>query len=218
MSSNLIRWGGPALILGGLLWVLTYLVEIIFGMTAGEAAYNRADASASILVWFWGVFFMGALFFLGVGLLGVRARLEGRSKVLGTVGALLALVAILAASINLVTLTGVFGEPMANDGLGFLGVIGTLGGSLLLGIAALRAKVLPRSARFVLTLTPFAFIPAIIVTIPLSSVAPEYVVADFPFPVVGAVLGTVGYAVLNSRGDAKEKMKNRLLADDAVSP
>lgn len=146
MSSNLIRWGGPALMLGGLLWVLTYLVEIISGMTAGEAAYNRADASASILVWFWGVFFMGALFFLGVGLLGVRARLEGRSKVLGTVGALLACVAILAASINLVTLTSVFGEPTANDGLGFLGIIGTLGGSLLLGIAALRAKVLPRWA------------------------------------------------------------------------
>lgn len=191
--------------LGGLLWVLTYLVEIIFGMTAGEAAYIRADASASILVWFWGVFFMGALFFLGVGLLGVWTRLEGRSKVLGTVGALLACVAIGAASINLVTLTGVFGEPTANDGLGFLGVIGTLGGSLLLGIAALRAKVLPRWARFVLTLTPFAFIPAIIVTIPLASVAPEYVVADFPFPVVGVVLATVGYALYNEKREPLSK-------------
>lgn len=185
--------------LGGLLWVLTYLVEIIFGITAGEAAYIRADASTSILVWLWGVFFMGALFFLGVGLLGVRARLEGRSKVLGNVGALVACVAIVAATINLVTLAGVFGEPTANDGLGFLGVVGTLGGSVFLGIATLRAKVLPRWARFTLTLLPLAFIPAIIVTIPLASVAPEYVVADFPFPIVGAVLATVGYAMLEDR-------------------
>lgn len=205
MASNLIRWGGPALMLGGLLWVLTYLVEIIFGMTAGEAAYMRADVSASILVWLWGVLFMSALFFLGVGLLGVRARLEGRSKVLGVVGALLACVAIFAASINLVTLMGIFGEATANDGLGFLGVIGTLGGSLILGIAALRAKVLPRWARFVLMLTPFAFVPAIIVTIPLASVAPEYVVADFPFPVVGIVLATVGYALYDEKRDPLSK-------------
>ena len=36
MSSNLMRWCGPALILGGLLWVLTYLTEIVIGVTAGE--------------------------------------------------------------------------------------------------------------------------------------------------------------------------------------
>jgi hypothetical protein len=72
--------------------------------------------------------------------------------------------------------------------------------------------VLPRWARVVLTLTPFAFIPAIIATIPLESVAPEYVIADLPFPVVGAVLATVGYAVLGSREDAEETMKNRPLA------
>jgi len=55
-----------------------------------------------------------------------------------------------------------------------------------------------------LTLTPFAFIPAIIVTIPLEAVAPEYMIADLPFPVVGLVLATVGYAVLRGRGGAKE--------------
>ena len=212
MSSKLIRWGGPAMMLGGLLWILTYVVEIIIGLTLGEAVYNRADASASLLEWLWPACFMGAIFFLGIGLLGVRARLEGRSKVWGLLGALLACVAIVAASINLVLLTGVSGEPTALDGVGFLGVVGVIFGSILLGIATLRAKVLPRWARVVLTLTPFAFIPAIIATIPLESVAPEYVIADLPFPVVGAVLATVGYAVLSSRESAQETMKNRPLA------
>ena len=199
MSSKLIRWRGPAMMLGGLLWVLTYVVEIIIGVTAGEAAYNRADPSASLLEWLWPAFFMGAIFFLGIGLLGVWARVETRSKKLGTAGALLASVAIAAASINLALLTGVSGEATALDGLGFLGVIGIISGSILLGIATLRAKVLPRWSRVVLTLTPFAFVPAIIATIPLESVAPEYVIADLPFPVVGAVLATVGYAMLAER-------------------
>ena len=187
------------MMLGGLLWVLTYVVEIIIGVTAGEAAYNRADPGASLLEWLWPAFFMGAIFFLGIGLLGVWARLQGRAKLLGFLGALLACVAIVAVSINLVMLTGISGEPTASDDLGFLGVIGTLGGSVLLGIATLRAKVLPRWARFTLTLLPLAFIPAIIATFPLESVLPEYVAADLPFPVVGAVLATVGYAMLAER-------------------
>lgn len=187
------------MMLGGSLWVLTYLVEITIGVTLGEAVYNRTDASASLLEWLWPAFFMGAIFFLGIGLLGVQARLQGRAKTPGLLRALLACVAIVAASINLVTLTGVFGEPTASDGRGFVGVIGTLGGSVLLGIATLRAKVLPRWARFTLALLPLAFIPAIIATIPLEAIAPEYVIADLPFPVVGAVLATVGYAMLAER-------------------
>ncbi len=199
MSSNLIRWGGPAMMLGGSLWILTYITEIIIGVTLGEAVYNSVDASRSLIEWLWPACFMGAIFFLGIGLLGVRARLEGRSRKLGIVGALLACVAIIAASINLVLLTGIFGKATALDGLGFAGVLGTLGGAILLGIATLRAKVLPRWARVVLTLTPFAFIPAILVTIPLESVMPDYVIADLPFPVVGAVFATVGYAMLVHR-------------------
>ncbi len=199
MSSNLIRWAGPTMMLGGTLWILTYVVEIVIGVTFGEVAYNAVDPSASVIEWLWPAFFMGAIFFLGVGLLGVQARLEGRSKKLGIVGTLLASIAIGAASINLVLLAGIFDKATALDGLGFLGVLGTLGGSILLGIATLRAKVLPRWARVVLTLTPFAFIPAIIATIPLASFAPDYAIADLPFAVVGAVFATVGYAMLAER-------------------
>lgn len=90
MSSNLIRWGGPAMMLGGLLWGLTYVVEMVIGVTLGGAAYNRADPSASLLEWFWPTFFMGAVSFLGVGQLGIWARLHGHAKMPGVPGALLA--------------------------------------------------------------------------------------------------------------------------------
>jgi uncharacterized membrane protein len=194
------------MMLGGLLWILNYVVQIVIGVTLGAETYSQADPRDSALVWLWGVFFMGAVFFVGIGLLGVRARLQGRAKILGLLGALLGSVAIAAVSINLVMLTGISGEPTASDDLGFLGVIGTLGGSVLLGIATLRAKVLPRWARFTLTLLPLAFIPAIIATFPLESVLPEYVASDLPFPVVGAVLATVGYAMLR---DGRSEAANR---------
>lgn len=184
------------MLLGGLLWILTYLTEIAVGLTLGLETYLQADPSAALLVWLWPVFFMGAIFCLGVGLLGVRTRLEGCSKKLGIAGTILASVAIAAASVNLVLLSGVFGEPTARDGIGFLGVIGIMLGSVLMGVAAVRAKVFQRWARVALALTPLAFVPAIIATIPLESIVPEYVIADLPFPVVGAVLATVGYAMI----------------------
>lgn len=190
------------MIVGGALWGMTYLTELTIGITAGEEVYNSADPSASVLEWFWPAFFMGALLFLGIGLLGTWARLQGRSPVLGTLGALAACVTIVAAAINLVLLTGVTGKATAADGLGFAGVIGVLLGSTLLGVASFRAGTLPRWASLVLTFLLFAFIPAIIVTIPLEGVVPDYVIADLPFPVVGAVLATIGYAMLEKRTTA----------------
>lgn len=203
MNAKLIRRGAPSLILGGLLWVLTYAVEIMIGVTLGEETYQRADASGSFLEWLWPASFMGAIFFLGVGLLGVAARVHHLSRIPGLLGTLLACVAIGAAAVNLVALAGVFGKPTAFDSLGFLGVIGVLGGAVLLGIAALRAKVLPRWARLALALLPLFFVPAILATIPLESVAPDYVVADLPFPVVGLVLAVVGYAMLTDRATSE---------------
>lgn len=203
MKDKLVRWGGPALILGGLLWVLTYAVELAIGVTLGEEAYARADASASLLEWLWPVSFMGAIVFLGVGLLGVAARALERARALAFMGTALACVAIGAAAVNLVTLAGVVGEPTAADGLGFVGVLGVLGGAVILGIATLRARVLRRWMRLTLALLPLAFIPAILATIPLESVAPDYAVANLPFLVVGLVLGTVGQAMRTDRATSE---------------
>lgn len=190
---------GTALVIGGLLWVATYVVEILIGLLLGEATYADPETSSSWLVWLWPATFMAAVFGLATGLLGVAAHVGRRGRVLAVLGGLLACVALTASSVNIVRLTGVFGDATASDGLGFLGVIGVLGGSVLLGGATLRAKVLPRLARLTLLLLPLAFVPAIIATIPLEAVAPDYVVADLPFPVVGLVLATVGVAVHRGR-------------------
>ncbi len=199
LSDVLTHHSGHALVAGGLLWVVTYIVEILIGVLLGEATYASPDESSSWLVWLWPATFMAAIFCLGAGLLGVAAQVGRRGRVLAVLGGLLAGMALAASSVNIVRLTGVAGDPTASDTLGFLGVVGVLGGSVLLGAATLRAKVLRRRARLTLVLLPLAFIPAIIATIPLEGIAPDYVVADLPFPVVGLVLATVGLTISRDR-------------------
>lgn len=63
----------------------------------------------------------------------------------------------------------------------------------------MRGKILRRGARLTLALLPLAFVPAIIATILLEGIAPDYVVADLPFPVVGLVLATVGNTLHRDR-------------------
>jgi hypothetical protein len=186
---------GVLLVVGGLLWVTTYVVEILIGVLLGEATYVAADPSSSWLVWLWPATFMAAVLGLAAGVIGVACRVGRRGRVVAVLGAALAVVALTAAAVNLVRLTGVTGEVTASDDLGFLGVVGVLGGSILVGAAGLRGRAVPRRAGWTLALLPLAFVPAILATFPLASVAPEYVVADLPFPVVGLVLAAVGVAL-----------------------
>lgn len=190
---------GPMLVAGGSLWIATYVIEILIGLTLGEEVYAAPELSSSVLVWLWPATFMSAIFCLAAGLLGVAVHIGRRARILAGVGGLLTVVALGASLVNLVRLTGVTGEVGASDGLGFLGVVGVLGGSVVLGGAAIRGKALTRGIRLTLALLPLAFVPAIIATIPLEGVAPDYVVADLPFPVVGLVLAVVGVAVLRQR-------------------
>lgn len=199
LGEALAHHAGQALIIGGLLWVATYCVEILIGLRLGEETYADPEPSSSWLVWLWPATFMAAIFCLAAGLLGVAAHVGRRGRILAVLGGLLAGAALAASAVNIVRLTGVFGDSTASDGLGFLGVVGVLGGSVLLGAATSRAGVLRRGARLTLLLLPLAFIPAIIATIPLESVAPDYVVADLPFPVVGLVLATVGLTLHRDR-------------------
>jgi hypothetical protein len=184
---------------GGLLWICTYIVEVLIGVLLGEAVYAAPEASSSWLVWLWPATFMAAIFSLATGLLGIAARVPRRGRVLGLLGGLLAGTALIASSVNIVRLTGMAGRATASDDLGFVGVLGVMGASVLLGAAALRGAILPRWVRLTLALIPLAFVPAIVATIPLEGVAPDYVVADLPFPVVGLVLATVGLALRRDR-------------------
>ncbi len=129
VSSTLVRWGGlAATVAGGLLAVK-------------GAAIILSDADPS--------FVPPATLLFALGMVGLHARLGGSGGSLGTAGVVLAWVALAASVANLIGLAlsvPAPGDPEAPTLLrvtymaAFLGI---LIGLLALGIAALRARVMP---------------------------------------------------------------------------
>ena len=128
-SSDLVRWGGLAAILSGALSVTKGVVIVV------------SDADPSLVPP------MTLLFALGM--VGLYARLGGGGGLLGTVGVLLAWVAFAASVVNLIGLALSIPAPGDPDAPRLLGLtymvvfLGILIGLLALGIAALRARVMP---------------------------------------------------------------------------
>jgi hypothetical protein len=115
-SSVLIRLGGLAAMVGGLLWVVKGGSILITGQQPP-------------------VVFEAAMPFFAVGLLGLHARLDGRGGPLGKAGILVAYAALTAAATFLITPLAPF---IIVAGFGpFLGLV-------LLGSATLQARVFPR--------------------------------------------------------------------------
>ena len=114
-SSGLIRWGGLAAMVGGLMWVVKGGSILLTGQQPP-------------------VVFEAALLLFAVGLLGLHDRLEGRGGPLGKAGVLVAYAALAAAALVLVAPLPPF---YAVAGFGpFLGLV-------LVGSASLQARVFP---------------------------------------------------------------------------
>ena len=112
-SSNLVRWGGLAAMVSGLMWVVK------------GGAILLTDQQPPVV-------FEAAMPLFAVGLLGLHARLDGRGGPVGKAGVLVAYAALAAAAIVLVAPLAPF---YAVAGFGpFLGLA-------LLGSATLRARV-----------------------------------------------------------------------------
>ena len=161
-SLNVVRWGGLAAMLSGMLFV------------AKGVAILVSDADPS--------FVPPATLLFALGMVGLHARLEGRGGPLGTIGVLLAWVVVFASVVNLIGLALLIpapGEPGASLLLRITYMVAFLGilvGLVMLGVATLRSRVVP---------TPFSAVPLAVGVLwfPLQSVG--FVITDG----VGLVLG-----------------------------
>ena len=148
-SPKPIRWSGLAAMLGGVLWmVLVPLAGMtesrkVLGLT--EGAYSRMNTASMVLL-------------IG-GLVGLHARQQSRSGRLGLAGFVMSFVALTLMFVGNViewwisdlafdTIEGEF-KPGAHAGWGsfLLGLVLLSVGLVLLGIATIRAKLLPRWSR-----------------------------------------------------------------------
>ncbi len=138
-SSDLVRWGGLAAMLGGALWVIVFALYALRSSGPGlEPPYRSFEglgfpALLSLL-----------LIMLGfVGLHIWRREVYGR---LGTVGFVLALVGAVVLVVS-----------GASWPMGLVGAFALMVGSLLVGAAALVTSALPRWGAIVLMVGSLAF-------------------------------------------------------------
>lgn len=160
MSSNLVRWGGMAGMVGGALWALTPLREPLFGgRFPGEPAFRPYNFVLLVIA-----------VLLTVGLLALRSRYKGRYGRLGAAGILVifmgyALLFVGSLPAVLLPPDGMRGLIVAGQDLGFLGALLSALGAILLGIALWRQRAASRPGALLLIIA----LPAGIVGVILLS-------------------------------------------------
>jgi hypothetical protein len=140
LSNFIARWGGPALVLGALVFSLT-------------KARGYVDPDDSLLVYFMAVGFAAWL----VGLAALFTRYAPPSGRLGKTGLGVSFVGMVAMAVGHLfsfspvyhVIEGYFVIEVAMFALFALGVLGLMAGLLLFGIAAIGTEVLPHRWRFV---------------------------------------------------------------------
>jgi hypothetical protein len=169
-SSTLIRLGGLAAMVGGLMWVIKGRTILLTGQQPP-------------------VVFEAAMILFAVGLLGLHARLDGRGGSLGKARVLVTYAALASAAIVLMAPLSPF---FAVAGFGtFLGLV-------LLGSAALQARVFP---------PPWSALPLVMgLGSPLlilvgGGLAPiSERLLEIPIVMVGLAWMLLGYSVLAVKG------------------
>jgi hypothetical protein len=137
--ANLVRWSGPAAMVGGALWVVVF---VLFALRPSGPELQPPYRSFEGL----GIAVVLSLLLIVAGMVGLHARSKEAYGGLGTAGFVLALV---GAALSIVS----FGSwPLI-----FVGSYALMLGSLLVGVAAFGAKTLPRWGAVVLWVGSAAF-------------------------------------------------------------
>ncbi len=83
LTANLVRWSGPAAMLGGLLWI----APIVTTAMKPEHSRRGPEGFAVLLL-------LVALLLIGIGVLGIYLRQRGGSGPLGTIAVLVTAIGI----------------------------------------------------------------------------------------------------------------------------
>ena len=184
MSSSLIRWCGLAAMVGGALWVIGTLIHASKprGCIAQECAF-RPMRETGVLD---GILMLVSLLLFVAGAAGlvILARRAGRFGRLGNTGAAIGAVGdallVVASLVQALFFSGDF--PFMPDFV-VPGVLALVAGVLVLGVAILRAGVLPRWAAVLIIVGALSMLGAneqtarVLLTIPfgLAWIAVGYV-------------------------------------------
>lgn len=190
-ASGLARWGGLAAMLGGVMWVLK-----------GGAIMLTGEQPP--------ILFEAALPLFAVGLVGLHARLGRRGGRLGKTGLLLAYAALVSALVALVGWTlapagWVPDEDSVTPLTPFivLAGLGSFVGLVLLGIATLRAKVMPAPWSVLPLVMGAGAVPLMLVGGVLELVSER--LFELPIVLLGLAWVLLGYSVWSGRDKANQQ-------------
>ena len=185
-TTNLIRWGALAALASGLLWIAGGLLTLAYPQDPpGALGYYLNYLGTAVL----------SAAYLGVlgGLVGLQARQMGCYGRLGTAGFLLAFVGTAMLCLGQATSAifpgnGALGWLFDKPGYAFVVGIGLfLVGLVVLGVATLRAGVLPRWCGFAL------------IGVVAVSVFGAILSAGAAFVTVGLIWMAMGYALWSEK-------------------
>jgi hypothetical protein len=152
-SMDLARWGALGALLAGVAWIVSFVGSLVVTVQSSILGLSSFYLIEGII----GLALAGTL----LGLLGLHARQTTSYGVLGTVGFLAALIGTAFVLADVVFVHVARREVL--DLLLEIGLVGMLVGFVLLGIATLRARGLPRWCGVTL-----------IVVLPISAILGDY--------------------------------------------
>jgi hypothetical protein len=139
LSTKLIQWDGPAAILGGLLWLLFFILQATAPAALNVEPYTVTNPVAYIA---YNLMFLLSVLLFVIALLGLYARQAERAGAAGKAGAALAVLG------GMLFITGgVLSGLFDIDGMWYLMMVGVIVLSLslvVLGAATLRTQALRR--------------------------------------------------------------------------
>ena len=176
-SSNIVRWGGLAAVIAGLVWSMGFVLS---RMPAGQSPLPEHVGYVS---------WVTPLLFAAVALIGLHARLADASPRLGRVGVIMAYITVAASLVTIGALLlfrlRVLPQPAGTGA--FVAFFGLLFSAIVLGIAALRANVLPRWASGLPLAIGLLTIPSLFLLRPVWGI------------IIGLAWVALGYALLKGR-------------------
>ena len=195
-SSDLVRWGGLAAILAGVLLVVADLLNLAIGF--GDEPFSEVATTGTHALQSW-IRLIGAVLLL-IGLVGLYARQSEAAGPLGLAGFLVAflgtalITGFLWAALFIVPALAVEVPAFLDEVEGlppglFVALITFCVGWLLFGIATLLARVYPRTAALVL------IIGAVLAILPLP----------FTGIVLAVAVGWLGFALFTGRAASAEQ-------------